>query len=259
MGERKSSMMNLTSQFLDDNIKVVRALPYALLGSFGLYCCYRYRIFSHFKTIRSIPDNFIANRVSLRGQLIDVTPQCTLQVEHIPIVKLPFYKLRNKDVIQETLPIKILGMDPALDPMLAYSNLQHLKGKSIWFQLWHREHEQDDHMKEEKPIYLHCLVYEPYWLFGNYLNTTMIKKGFARFTPFPHDMPTNQRSQKYETKLKKAEAVAKRNRRGIWYEPSKSEIYFNEMRLKTNVVKKKANWLWERFLTMKEKIWKSKK
>ncbi|XP_002126699.2 protein C3orf33 homolog [Ciona intestinalis] len=261
MGERRS-VINLTSQYMDDNINIVRAVPFALLGTLGLYCTYRYRIFSHFKTIKSIPEEFYTKRVSLRGKLTNVTRECTLEIEHVPIVKLPFSKyLKNKETEAETLPIKFLGIDfPSDTSNLAYTKLLHLKQskKPVWFQLWYREYEQVVDPDDATPIYLHCLVYEPYWFLGSYLNTTFVKIGYAKFTSLPDLISTGKQSEKLANSLAKAENFAKRKRRGMWYVPSKPELIYEDMKTKANSVKSAGAGAWNGLKKLKEKFWKSK-
>ncbi|KRX56499.1 Uncharacterized protein T09_13813 [Trichinella sp. T9] len=78
---------------------VVRTIV-ASIGLSGLYFfCRSIRLFSFFKTVNDIPDEFFKKHIRLRGIVSNVDWKGRLVVNHIPIVKLPFTGNQDSELL----------------------------------------------------------------------------------------------------------------------------------------------------------------
>ncbi|KRY52216.1 Uncharacterized protein T03_12366 [Trichinella britovi] len=96
---RKHSLGYFSLMLNNLNVEVQRTIV-ASIGLSGLYFfCRSIRLFSFFKTVNDIPDEFFKKHIRLRGIVSNVDWKGRLVVNHIPIVKLPFTGNQDSELL----------------------------------------------------------------------------------------------------------------------------------------------------------------
>lgn len=214
-----TNILHDMSNFVDNNIRVIRYSPYALAG-IGIFVLARSTFaWKTFRTISDIPSAMIAKNVRLQGTVEKVDSEGSLFVQHIPIIRIGNRESR--------LPVKISCID--ISDAGREWIVTNIHKKQIWFKM----------LAINSNNYIESVVtYKQRWHRSICVNEHLVKEGFAQVQSVgdtDSNLFTNSQYNKLLEKLLQMECVAEKKGKGLWTKPSMLEKFYD---IKTKIVEK---------------------
>ncbi|XP_061576364.1 protein C3orf33 homolog isoform X2 [Cololabis saira] len=198
------------SQFVDDNLSLVRNLSTGLAVAGVIVTARSIRLITKFRRASEIPSRFIERNVSLRGKVHSITEK-GIEVEHVPIflpVLSPILS-KHKDVSISPMLVHLAGVELTPEGKMWLQN-NVTPPQTVWLKLISRE---DDS--------LYCLVSKSRRsLWSCCVNEEVLRLGLARTAPIAGVRTDSRLYWRLHKRLHRAEVKAEKKGRGLWKEES---------------------------------------
>lgn len=158
------------------------------------FCCLQC---TKFTNASRVPKSFIRKNMELRGQLREINHDGTLQVEHLPVLRMPWHRS------DQCLSLRLAYTNPTISGTY-WMKLNH-NNQPIRFTLFDRNVQRNE---------LVALVRSK--VLKQSLNETLILKGLATLNKSSAATSLNKKQAALLKSLEKCEAKAKKEGEGMW-------------------------------------------
>ncbi|EDO34819.1 predicted protein [Nematostella vectensis] len=169
-----------------------------------------------FKSVNSIPDEFIRKGIYLRGEVRGINEDNTLLVSHLPILKTPSYKRKLSKLSDTTTTKRVEGLLP-----VNIAGIQYREGGNVWLKEYlNGTHVRFVPLRKTPCQQLVCIVHVKKGMCGKYcVNEELVRQGLA-VTARCKELENHKLYQGLFTRLLKAEVRAEKTGKGVWEKPS---------------------------------------
>jgi len=161
-------------------------------------------------TTIKFPNLLLKKHIALRGVVKSVSTDGSLNVDHIPIISMPWHRKVNDERL---LNLSFAAMNPSLSGTFWLK--LNVENKMVWFKVVHK-HEDD----------IKCIVsLQKKALFKKSLNAELMERGLASVLPFDQLLYRNKTYKELHKNLTSSQSKAKRRNCGVWYKPTKWDAF----------------------------------
>ncbi|XP_032230459.2 protein C3orf33 [Nematostella vectensis] len=218
-------VLTQASNFIDRHLRAIRNLTW-LVGGVGIVIIIRRAyVLNWFKSVNSIPDEFIRKGIYLRGEVRGINEDNTLLVSHLPILKTPSYKRELSKLSDTTTTKRVEGLLP-----VNIAGIQYREGGNVWLKEYlNGTHVRFVPLRKTPCQQLVCIVHVKKihrmlqikeGMCGKYcVNEELVRQGLA-VTARCKELENHKLYQGLFTRLLKAEVRAEKTGKGVWEKPS---------------------------------------
>jgi len=221
------STLERTFDYFDRNIRYIQNLPYVVAGLGVIAIGRRIKVMKKFTSVKDVPEVFISQHVKLRGRVKSVQSDCTLQVEHLPILHNPLIKTTenasNSDLLVRLAGVRVIEHETVVKHLMNYQS------SIVWIKMWQRRYPRD---LVSEP-YILCSIYRKKWPFNECINFTLLQMGVAEHYPMN---AISSPLYRFNKRLNEAERYAKRRRLGVWHHPTRFQLFRENINNKVKLI-----------------------
>ncbi|XP_054159465.1 protein C3orf33 homolog [Oppia nitens] len=202
------SLIEMVTNYMDNHLMEAR-LAIGAVGIIGAGIALRgIRFATKFSDNKKIPKSFIRKQIRLRGVVKSVANDGSLDIDHIPLIAMPWHKKNDK-----LLSVSLAAIRPTISG--TYWLKLNAENRNVWFKVIHK-----------RDTDLLCVVSpQKKILSKKSLNAELVERGLASVVPLESSslslLARNKAYSELHKSLVVSQTKAKRNNSGIWYKPTK--------------------------------------
>ncbi|KAI2798592.1 hypothetical protein BLOT_010568 [Blomia tropicalis] len=214
------------SHYVDQNILVIRYLPYAV-GCLGIVVIFRsIRMATKFTKAKQIPRSFIRKHVQLNGRVDSINLDGTFKVEHLPIIPLPWHRLYRDSLLN----VRLAFVSPSISG--TYWMRLNMTNKPVKFQLIYRMNDTNQLLAIVRPY-----GYKLPKSMGT-LNETLVRNGLASLNQSDNVLVSTKKQSRLLASLESCQTKAMKDGSGMWSINHKETLLESTKRMFDNMLNK---------------------